>query len=154
MYFHLFRNYLPLEKAGPFIWTNLNPRHHRILCTNFGWNCPSGSIEEAFLNSVNLFSFFRNYLPLETGVPLHLNKLESASPKECVRSSLVEIGPGVLENMKMWNFKDRRRDRQTDRRADWRTDDRRSGKLSWIFGSGEFKGNVMKTDILNDIIDK
>ena len=120
MYFYLFRKYLPLEKAGPFIWTNLNPRHHRILCTYFGWNCPSGSVEEAFLNSVNAFSFYRNYLPLETGVSLHLNKLESASPKECVRSSLVEIGPVVLENMKMWKFTDRRRDRQTDRRADGR----------------------------------
>ena len=146
MYFYLFRKYLPLEKAGPFIWTNLNPRHHRILCTYFGWNCPSGSVEEAFLNSVNAFSFYRNYLPLETGVSLHLNKLESASPKECVRSSLVE----VLENMKMWKFTDR----QTEGRTDGRTHDRRSGKLSWIFGSGELKGNVMKTYILNDIIEK
>ena len=44
--FSLFRNYLPLEKAGPFIWKNLNPLHPRMLCAQFGWNWPSGSREE------------------------------------------------------------------------------------------------------------
>ena len=39
----LFRNYLPLEKGGPFNWKKLNPLHPRILCTKFGWNWPSGS---------------------------------------------------------------------------------------------------------------
>ena len=34
-----------------------------------------------FLNFVNVFSLFRNYLPLEKGGALHLNKLESPSPK-------------------------------------------------------------------------
>ena len=46
MYFHYLCNYLPLEKAGPFIWTNLNPLHPRMLCAKFGWNWPSGSGEE------------------------------------------------------------------------------------------------------------
>ena len=46
--FSLFRNYLPLEKGGPFIWTNLNPLHPRMLCAKFGWNWPSGSGEEDF----------------------------------------------------------------------------------------------------------
>ena len=41
-----FRNYLPLEKGGPFIWTNLNPLYSRMLCAKFGLNCPSGSGEE------------------------------------------------------------------------------------------------------------
>ena len=39
-------NYLPLEKGGPFIWTNLNPLYPRMLCAKFGWNWPSGSGEE------------------------------------------------------------------------------------------------------------
>ena len=30
----------------PFIWTNLNPIHPRILCAKFGWNWPCGSGEE------------------------------------------------------------------------------------------------------------
>ena len=44
--FSLFRNYLPFEKAGPFIWTNLNPLHPGMLCAKFGWNWPIGSGEE------------------------------------------------------------------------------------------------------------
>ena len=37
----------------------------------------------------NIILLFRHYLPLEKGMALHLNKLESPS--------LVEIGPVVLE---------------------------------------------------------
>ena len=35
-----------------------------------------------FLNFVNVFLLFHNYLPLEKGGALHLNKLESPSPKD------------------------------------------------------------------------
>ena len=31
----LFPYYLPLEKGGALIWTNLNPHHPRILCAKF-----------------------------------------------------------------------------------------------------------------------
>ena len=34
--FLLFRNYLPLEKGGPFICTKLNPHHPRMHCAKFG----------------------------------------------------------------------------------------------------------------------
>ena len=34
-----------------------------------------------FLNTVNVCSLFCYYLPLEKGVPLHLNKFKSPSPK-------------------------------------------------------------------------
>ena len=37
-----------------------------------------------FFNFVNVFSLFRNYLPLEKGGALHLNKLESPSPKDAL----------------------------------------------------------------------
>ena len=84
MYFHYFLIISPWKKAGPFIWTNLNPLHPRMLCAKFGWNWPSGSGEEDFLNFVNVFSLFRNYLPLEIGGTLHLNKLESSSPKDAL----------------------------------------------------------------------
>ena len=36
----------PWKRAGPFIWTNLNPLHPRMLCAKFGWNWPGGSGEE------------------------------------------------------------------------------------------------------------
>ena len=37
-----------------------------------------------FLKFVNVFSLFRNYLPLGKGVALHLNKLESPLPKDAL----------------------------------------------------------------------
>ena len=37
-----------------------------------------------FFNFFNVFSLFRNYLPLEKGGGLHLNKLESHSPKDAL----------------------------------------------------------------------
>ena len=46
--FTLFRNYFPLERAGPFIWTILNPLHQRMNCAKFGWNSSSDSWEEDF----------------------------------------------------------------------------------------------------------
>ena len=49
-----------------------------------GWDWLSGSGEEDFLNFVNVFSLFRNYLPLEKGGALHLNKLEFPSPKDAL----------------------------------------------------------------------
>ena len=37
-----------------------------------------------FLNVVNVFSLFRNYLPLEKGMALHLDTLESPSIKDAL----------------------------------------------------------------------
>ena len=37
-----------------------------------------------YFNFVNVFSLFRSYLPLEKGGALHLNKLESPSPKNAL----------------------------------------------------------------------
>ena len=45
-FFALFCNYLPLNRAWPFIWINLNPFHPRMFYAKFGWNWPSGSREE------------------------------------------------------------------------------------------------------------
>ena len=46
MYFCYFVIISPWKRAWPFIWTNLNPLHPRMLCAKFGWNWPSGSGEE------------------------------------------------------------------------------------------------------------
>ena len=72
----LFRTHLPLEKCGPFIWTNLNSFLPRMLCAKFGWNWNSVSEEDLSI------SLFRNYITLEKGGVLHLNKRESPLPKE------------------------------------------------------------------------
>ena len=41
-------------------------------------------LKRRFLNFVNVFSLFRNYLPLEKGGAYHLNKLESPLPKDAL----------------------------------------------------------------------
>ena len=81
--FLLFCNYLPLKRAWDFIWTNLNPLYTRMLCAKFGWNA-QWFLRKRFLNFVNIYSLFRNYLPLEKDVTLYLNKLESSSPKDAL----------------------------------------------------------------------
>ena len=52
---------------------------------------------KGFLNFVNVFLLFHNLLPLEKGLALQSNKLESSSPKGCFVPSLVEINPVVIE---------------------------------------------------------
>ena len=84
MYFRYFLIISPLKRAGPFMWTNLNPLYPRMLCAKFGWNWPSGSGQEDFLNFLNAFSLFLNYLPLEKIGALHLNKIESPLPKDAL----------------------------------------------------------------------
>ena len=44
--FHYFVIISTWKRAGPFIWTNLNPLHPSMLCAKFGWNWPCGSGEE------------------------------------------------------------------------------------------------------------
>ena len=48
-----------------------------MLITQFGLNWPSCFREEDYV-----FSLFGNYLPLEEGVALYMDKLESPSPKD------------------------------------------------------------------------
>ena len=57
-----------------------------------------------FFNFINVFSLFRDYLPLEKGGDLHLYKLESPIAAALIVPSLVEIGPVVLEK-KMFKFR-------------------------------------------------
>ena len=84
MYFHYFVIISPWKRVWPFIQRNMNPYHPRMLCAKFGKNWPSGSGEEYFYKLVNVISLFRNYLLLEKGMALHLNKLESSSPKDAL----------------------------------------------------------------------
>ena len=46
MYFSYFVIISTWKRAGPLIWTNMNPRHPRMLFAKFVWNWTSGSGEE------------------------------------------------------------------------------------------------------------
>ena len=58
-----------------FHLSSLHPFCQGILFAKYGWNWPSGPKE---------FSLFRNYLPLEKCMALHLNKLQSPLPKDAL----------------------------------------------------------------------
>ena len=71
--FSLFRNYLPLEKSGALHLNKLefsSPTHAlcQVLLKLAQW------FLRRFLKFVNIFSHFRNNLPLEKGGAIHLNK--------------------------------------------------------------------------------
>mgnify|MGYP003691681831 CR=1 FL=1 len=82
--FSLFGNYLPLEKGGALHLNKFeSPSSKDALCqvwlklAQWFWR-------RRFFNFVNVFSLFHNYLRLEKGGVLHLNKLESLSPKDAL----------------------------------------------------------------------
>ena len=120
MYFLYFVIIHPWKRVGPFIWTNLNPLHPRMLCAKFCWNWPSGSGEV-----VNLFSLFPNHLPFRKSVALHMYKLESSSPRDTLCQVWLKLAQWFWRRWKCEKFTDGRTDRQT-------TDDRWSEKLIWI----------------------
>ena len=79
----LFRNYLPLEKGGALHLNKLeSPSPNDALCQV--WLELAQWFWRRFFNFVNVFSLFCYYLPLEKGGALHLNKLESPSPKDAL----------------------------------------------------------------------
>ena len=96
MYFSYFLVISPWKSVGLFIWTNLNPRHPKMLCAKFGWNWSSGSGEEDFLISSVYFHYFVIISPWTRVRPFIWTKLNRLHPTmHC--ASLVEIGPVVLE---------------------------------------------------------
>jgi hypothetical protein len=143
-HFYIFVIISLLKRIWPFIWTNLNSLHPGIICIKFNWIWPADSGEEDFKKcSVYFYTFaiispwrmaipfvWRGYyLPLEKGIPLRLNKLESPLPKDdlCqvwLKLALVDLekifkrlhpiftfllsfhlwrGPGPLFKKKPWN---------------------------------------------------
>ena len=119
--FSLFLCYLPLEKSGPFIWTNLNPLHLSMLCAKFDWKWPSGFGED-FLNLSMYFCYIVIISPWK-GWAL------SYEHQGCFLPSLVEIGPVVLEKkMKMWKVYDNNDNDDDGQRINF---DQKSLRLMW-----------------------
>ena len=78
MYFRYFAFIAPWKRAGPFIWTNLNPR---MLCAKFGWNWLSGSGEEDFLISSMYFHYFVIISPWKRADPFIWTNLNPLYPR-------------------------------------------------------------------------
>ena len=111
-----------------FIWTNMNSRHLRKLCTKFSWNWLNGSDEDFQISSV-YFHYFAIISPWKRkGWGLSFEQIWITITQGCFVPNLVEIASVVLEKMKVWIDY-----RQTDWRTDWRTTDKRhSEKLAWV----------------------
>ena len=88
-----------------------------------------------FLNFVNVFLLFRNYVPLERGVDLYFNNFNHLYPRI--------LGGVVLEKkMKMWKVH-----RLTDRRT---ADNTGSEKLTRVFSLFELKRKTNKEQNINN----
>ena len=123
--FSLFRNYLPLEKGEVLHFKKLkSPSPKDTLCqvslklAQWFWRrflnfvnvfcyfvISSTWKRTGFFNFINVFLLFPNYLPLEKGGALHLNKLESPSPKDALCHVWVELAQWVLRR-RFFNFVD------------------------------------------------
>jgi hypothetical protein len=134
-HFYTFVIISPLKRTWPFIWTNLNSLHPRIMCTKFDWIWPAGSEEEDFLKFSMYFYSFAIISPWRGAIqflwtnlnPLHSRMICAKSGYNWSSDSGEEV-----ENVKVY--------RQTDGRTDRRTPDNgRSEKLTWAFSSGELK---------------
>jgi hypothetical protein len=59
----------PLKRTWPFIWTNLNSLHPRIMCTKFDWIWLAGSEEEDFKKFSMYFYSFAIISPWRRAIP-------------------------------------------------------------------------------------
>ena len=82
MYFRYFLIISPWKRAEPFIWAIEKPLLPKDALCQVWLQLDQWFCRRRFFNFVNVFSLFRNYLPLEKGGALHLNKLECPSPKD------------------------------------------------------------------------
>ena len=82
--FSLFQSYLPFEKGRALHLNKLeSPSPKDALCQDW-LKLAQWFWRRRFFNFINVFSLFRNYFLLEKCGPLHLNKLESPSPKDAL----------------------------------------------------------------------
>ena len=120
MYFHDFFIFIPCKRAGPFIWTNLNPLHPRMLCAKFGWNWLSGSGEEDFKISSMYFYYFVIVSPGKRAGTFNWSKLNPLHSRMlCAKFGWNWPNESGEEDE---NVRSLQTDGRTDRRTDGRTD--------------------------------
>ena len=81
--FSLFRHYLPLEKGVALHSKKCESPSPKYALCQVWLKLAQWFLRRCF-KFVNVFSLFRNYLPLEKGVALHSKKCESPSPKDAL----------------------------------------------------------------------
>ena len=130
MYFRFFIIISPWKRAWSRLWKNMNPNHPRMLCAKLGWNIGPVVLEKKIFKFCQCIFAFCNYLPLEKGRALHLNKLNTYHPRMFCAKFGWNWPSGSWEedeNVKSLQKLQRR----------WTTDKLWSEKLNWAFGSDE-----------------
>ena len=112
----------PLGRAGPFIWTKINPLHPGILCACLVEIGPV-FLEKKIFKSCQFIFIISQLSPLWEGRGPSFEQTWMPFTQGYFVPSLVEVGPVVLEKkMKMGKVY-----RQTDGRTDGWTDRRTTG---------------------------
>ena len=101
--FLLFHYYLPLKKGGAIHLNKLESSSPKNALCQVSLNLALWLLRRKFLKFVNIFLLFRYYLPLEKGVALHLNKLESPSPKDALCQVWMKLTQWFLRG-RFFNF--------------------------------------------------
>ena len=124
--FSLFCNYLPLEKAKALHLNKLESPSPKDAFCRVWLKLVLWFWRRRFLNFVNLFLLFLNYLRLEKAEVLHLNKLEFPLHKDALRQVWLKLVQWFWRRWKCEKFTTK-------------TDKFWSGKLTWAFGEDELK---------------
>ena len=119
IYFCYFVITSPWKRMGPLLSKTWNPFTHDALCQV--WLV----LRRRFLNFINVFSLFRNFLPLEKGETLDLIKLEFPSPKDALYQGWLKLAHWFWR--RRWKC-EKCRDGQKNGRT---TNNRRSEKLTF-----------------------
>ena len=108
IYFHY---YLPLEKDRAFHLNKHNLTSLKYALCQVWLKLAQWFLRERFLNLFNVFTLFHYYLPLEKDGALHLDKLESPSPKDALWQIWLKLAQWFLRRRwKCEKFTDRRTD--------------------------------------------
>ena len=88
--------YLPLKEGGALHLINFESPLPKVILCQVWLKLARRFWRRRFLNFVNVFSLFHNYIPLERGRALHLNKLESPSPSDTLCHVLLKLAQWFL----------------------------------------------------------
>ena len=138
MYFRYLCNYLPLEKDGALnlkkTWIPFTQECFVPSLVEIG---PVVLEKKIFKFRQCIFAICVIISPWKRAGALHLNKLESPSPKDALCQVWLKLAQWFrTRRWKSKRFTDRRTDGRTDSQT---TDNRWSEKLTWAFSSGELK---------------
>ena len=96
----------PWKKSGSLLLNKLESSSPKNALWQVWLKLAQRFLIRRFLKFVNVFSLFCNYLPLEKGWALHLNKLESPAPMDALCQISWNWSMVMEKKMKIWKVYD------------------------------------------------